>query len=563
MNVIIVITIIALVALFMVWLFNASKPKDEVIVNNAIKKYPKLVAALLKRNYTDLYSLTDKEKSTISLMSKQDWKDWLLLQNDAIKLIEQYPIAFDDYIIEYFDKSIYNRPLAKTDGGKLFVPIKQKRKKLIAALTFDELRSLCSETSDNWETREKRISRAAEIRNDNPQGFLFYTKTKKKESFSSLDILRDKHFIEQYQKFAQDAEVYIEWEKRQEEYAGHYYGIVKEVYGNSGRYVYDIPYNRITDEGKYVNSKFKIWQSFSYSFSSSHLDLQTKSYKEAYERVSEFKNRTRFFYDSVYDSIMKIVENISQIQGNKPMIVFINNCNAEWGQASYDYHYKRLKNRLNDKYYDYCEISSLYQKKTLSPITSIFIVDFLTTNEDLFNNCKSIISFFNGSIPPTIAYHSFLKDYSSEEIFEILETEKKKVVPDAKKSGGNEEDDVKFITKMFEKVNKHPFFSYTAILNYLIGEVDVSRSVKDYWVNQPSKYKFKLENNSDTLKCSYSIDWGNNFISFQFNGNSRSLNEVVKYTYSLFTKMGLMSQFRIRGEAAINKINESGFLAHH
>ena len=96
-----------------------------------------------------------------------------------------------------------------------------------------------------------------------------------------------------------------------------------------------------------------------------------------------------------------------------------------------------------------------------------------------------------------------------------------------------------------------------------IGEVDVSRSVKDYWVNQPSKYKFKLENNSDTLKCSYSIDWGNNFISFQFNGNSRSLNEVVKYTYSLFTKMGLMSQFRIRGEAAINKINESGFLAHH
>ncbi len=461
MNVIIIIAVVAIMTLLIVVLLKNAYAKDDASIKHIIQKYPDLVSALLNRNKVTVTTiLSNEEKDLIKSLSKQDWIEWHELQTAAVHLSNKYPLEFDDYIMEFFNSSM-NRPLAQSRGN-LFVPIAQKRKRVISALKLDELRQLCSESNDCWEKRKIRISKMADIQNHNPKGFQRYCKIKQKQELSSLEIIRDKNLIEQFQRFAEQSQNDEEWEIRQDSFALKYYEILKGKYGSAGRYVYEIPYNRITEEGECVKSKFKIWQSFSSAFSSSHLNQQTSSYIEAYNRVSAFKNRTRYFYDSVYNTIIDVIKQISIDENDKPLVIFVNNCNAEWDQISYDYHYKRLKKGLKREHIFSCDLNRLYEYQLPYQISSIFIVDFLTTNEDLYNNCKSIISYFD-KVKPTIAYHSFLKDYSADEILELLEAEKREQIKKASSPKiYSKDEDIKFIIKLFEKVNKHPYFSYTA-----------------------------------------------------------------------------------------------------
>ena len=117
---------------------------------------------------------------------------------------------------------------------------------------------------------------------------------------------------------------------------------------------------------------------------------------------------------------------------------------------------------------------------------------------------------------------------------------------------------------MILKVNKHSYFSYTAITNTLIGRAGGANAIKKVWLDDPSKYHFKMEDSTGVMiKGSYSLDNELNYIEFNMSGSKTSVDDVSKYTYKLFLEMGIWNQFKSKGEDAINRMNSMGLLSTH
>lgn len=545
-------------------MYHTLKTKEERPVDHILKKYPKKVCALLyKDQVLSTSDLTDDEKKRILSLSNQEWEEWDLLLHQVIAIADKHTFAFDDYIIEAMPQAS-KRPLTKTEGN-VFVSVSQCREYLINALTYAELKLILSQTTNDWERREKRIDKAASVQEENAEGMKAYIQQKKKSTFSSMEILRDRKLIEQLENLSQLVAAYTEWEPRQEKFALKYYEITKEKYSNCGRYVYDIPYNRQTLSGKLESSKYRVWQSFSKSFSSYHLDKQSKTYIQSYNDIAKFKDRNRYFLDSVYESVFSVIKKIEETAGTTPLIILINNCNAEWGKDSYDYHYRRIRSRLQEGKYTFCNIDELADLDS-SIFSTVCIIDFLTTNEELFTNCNLIVSHFGSKIP-NIGYHSFIKEYSEQEISEIIENEKKAHEEPSKPTPppnlfNSADDEIRFAKQMLMRINKHPFFAYTALINLLIGNINGSSVVKPTWLDNPDKYSVELSNNHGNVSCRYSTDYGSNYTSVSFTGNTHSVDEVSTFMYGLFRKMGVWNQFKLNAEIAVSTINQNGYLSH-
>lgn len=563
---IIILVLIIVLVLLLTMMHKAFNPKEDMFVYNIIKKYPRHVSALLhKENISNSSQLTDEDKKKISSLSDQEWEEWEMMISQVTKLAEKYTIVFDDFVTEVVP-TVYERPLAQSKG-KLFVPVMQKRKNVIGAFTYAELKLILSLTPEEWEIRRKRIEKANIVKNTNAEGMKTYAQLKNKDSFASVEILRDRSFIEQLNECALLDTAYTKWEKTQEQFASQYYEVVKNSYSSCGRYIYDIKYKRQSKLGELKNSQYKMWQSFSNSFSSYHLDEQPEKYVQSYNNIAEFKSRERYFNDWVYESVFNIFKGIEEYEGNAPLVVFITNCNAEWEKNSYDYHYRRIRRKLHESNYQYCNIDELITVDS-SRYSCVFIVDFLTTNEELFANCNLVVSYFGKNVP-TIGYHSFIKEYSEDEILEIINKERKNNNKDnaaqggAQKSLATEEDDINYAKQMLKKMNKHPFFAYTALVNLLIGNINGSSVVKPAWLDNPAKYSVSMSNNNGTMRCEYSTDYGSNYTLFPFSGDTHSVDNVAKFMCSLFKRMGIWNQFKMKAENAVSIINRNGYLAHH
>ncbi len=125
-------------------------------------------------------------------------------------------------------------------------------------------------------------------------------------------------------------------------------------------------------------------------------------------------------------------------------------------------------------------------------------------------------------------------------------------------------DDVAFIKSLFLKVNRHSFYSYLAITNTLIGEAGGSLSTKEKWLTNPRKYYFKIIKSKDgVISGQYSFDGGESYSDLSIKGNPRDINDVSRYTYLLFNKMGVLKEFEAKGRDAVEYINERRFLADH
>ena len=97
----------------------------------------------------------------------------------------------------------------------------------------------------------------------------------------------------------------------------------------------------------------------------------------------------------------------------------------------------------------------------------------------------------------------------------------------------------------------------------MAGTIKGSSTAKKAWLDNPNKYIVELKKNEGIINCKFSTDYGASYVPIQFMGDTRSADDVAKFMYNLFAKMGVWSQFRKNAEEAVSVINRNGYLSHH
>ena len=580
-DIIAIVLIVAVIIAVAVYIIAKSNEKKRHI-SSLMKSHPVLAMVLLDcEKVPPISMITEEQSSKILSLSDSDWAEWESLRKHTKSLAEKYPHTLYGYISSSFPQ-IKERVNYKK-GIKLFSPIPQKVKVAVASLLLDELRQIDADPEKVWEQRDKLRLSAANVKQKYPEGYKTYCIVHNDKSPSDGVIVSNQRHIAELQKLYDESKAYEGWEKKQETFSSDFWQILKDVRSQDGRYTYDVPFNKPTRTGTLVESKFKVWQGFCESFSSFLKDRQTDSFIERFNKISDFKNRERFFYDRVYDEIFKIITNFDKKIEGKLYVILIDRCKLNWSKRTYDYHYRHIRELLNDSEIHIINFSELPFENAPGDIGGVFILDFVTSNEELKNNCKLIIEHFNKSVP-LIGYYSMEKEYDEAELLVLSENNEGYLKPtegiaedelpfdeeniENDDNNGDEfydeeSRDISLIKQCISKVRKHAFFSYIAIPNTWFGEAGQSDATRAVWLSQPSKYHFKLVDKVGKIACEYSVNGRRTYQEFSIEGNKGDIDDVTRFTYLLLKKMNILEEFKLNGHKAVEFMNEQGILAYH
>lgn len=519
-----------------------------------VKENCRIQAAMLldKKEIAADYAFTSEDIKIIEKIPLEEWRHWRWQIDMAEGIAAEYPTVFFEYIREYFPQVLRRKPSAN---------------RIIESLLPEELSLIITEPDDKWKKRIEINQKAYSIKQSFKEGYETYCEITRNDSPKPAEIFSNHYKIADLQKAYEQSLIYKAWGKRQENFDEKYYEICKTCRANDGRLTYQVEFTHYDKYNKRVYSKFKIWQGFVESYSYEYEDLQPSHMKACRKNLPEFLKKERHFKDSVYDGIYNIIESVSNMQESKPLIVFVCSSIHKCSQDTYDYHYKYLRKKLVSDSYETINMESITDIHKDNEYKSVIIIDFITNNYDMKNNCRLIAEYFTKK-QPCIAYYSLLKKYTKEEMkkFYRNSTTKdeqnglvKQTPPPSPKSNAT----IEFIKSQFQRVNKHPFFSYIAITNTLIGEAAHAEEVKKQWLTNPSVYQVRIYCPKTHIEAQYSIDGGKNYTSFNVKSDSSSLDDVVEFTYRLFKSMGVLSLFSEKGSKAIDYMNRYGFLSTH
>ena len=284
------------------------------------------------------------------------------------------------------------------------------------------------------------------------------------------------------------------------------------------------------------------------------LDKQTISYLQRYKKIEEFKNLGRYFCERVYEDVFSIITRLNdEIEGDL-FVFFVNQCSFDWSNNTYNYHYKHLRKLIDNSEIKRFDLSELPLVNDNGKVGGVFVFDFITSNNDLKNNCRYIIEHFSLSAP-FLGYYSMEKEHDEDELLKLAE----------KHDGylNSEEKDIEFIKECLLKIRKHTFFSYIAIPNTWIGEAGHSKETKEQWLDTPTKYDFKTKDDAGLISGKFSIDGGMSYEDISIEGDGFDVDETAKFTYLLFKNMGVLSLFKENGHKAIQYMNDHNILAYH
>lgn len=522
-------------------------------IRTLMKKYPSLVLILLNcEKLPSFLAITKEQTAKMLSLSDSDWEEWETLNKKVVSLAEKYPQTLYDFIITSFPKCKERVNYKK--GVKLFTTISQKVKFAVASLLLEELRKVDADPEKIWKERDVLRLFATNIRNKYPEGYNSYCLIHNDKSPKDSVVVNNKKHIAELQKLYDESKAYEGWEKKQEEFCSKYWQILKDVRSQDGRYTYNVSFNKPTRKGTLIESKFKVWQGFCESFSSHLLDKQDEIFKARFNKIPEFENRNRFYYDRVYNQIFEIVSKFKEEVSKDLYVILINRCKHNWSERTYDYHYRHIREVIDESDIKRFNFSDLPLVNDNGNIGGIFILDFITSNEELMNNCKLIIEHFRKSVP-LIGYYSLMKEYDEEEL--------KKCAQNHEGFLSSEEKDIEFVKKCLLEIRKHTFFSYIAILNTWIGEACHSKETKEQWLDTPTKYNLKINDETESISGKYTIDWGVSYENIIIKGDKFDVDDTANFTYHLFKKMGIFSQFKENGYKAIKYMNDHNILAYH
>ncbi len=416
---IITLFLIAIVCTATIAYFVVKSYKKVSRINSIMKAHPSLVMALLNNEELPSFMELSKEQiEKILSFSDDDWDEWESLKDRVLNIAQQYPDTLFEFINEHFPEN--SERITYKKNVNLFTPIPQKVKYTLTSLSLEELRMIDADSEDIWKERDKLRLSLSKIKRKFPEGYETYCSIHKSSTLLYSVIISDKKQIIELQKLYEDSKGYEGWEKRQKEFCSKFWKILKDIRSQDGRYTYQVPYMKPTRTGTLVESEFKVWQGFCESFSSFLKNRQTDSFYKRYTEISLLKERRVHFYDNVYDEILEIIKKINEeIEGNV-VVVFVDKCKREWSKLSYNYHYRHIREILNDtdiRRYNFSELPLINDD---GHIGGIFILDMVTSNDELKYNSKLIVEHFNKSVP-LIGYYSMEKEYDEEELLKIAE----------------------------------------------------------------------------------------------------------------------------------------------
>lgn len=548
---IIAIVLVVVVCFATIMYFFTTKRKKTKRIRSLLESYPDFVLVLLDEEKLPSATAMSKEQANkILSFSDCDWEEWKSLSVRCQNLANKYPKTLYDFINEHFPKhkerTSYKKNMAR------FTPV-PKIEFAVASLLLDELRKIDSDSESVWHQRDDQRQLADKIRQKFPEGYKTFFSIQKSSNPQYSEIVYAKRQIAELQKLYEESKGYEGWEKKQEDFCITFWNILDDVRPQDGRYPYWVSFNKPSFKGSLSESKFKVWQGFCNSFSSFLLDKQTDDFKTNYDRITSFKNRNRFFINQVYDNIFEIIEKIdSKLEGDL-FVIFIDECKRKWRRISYDYHYKYIRELIDDSDIFRFNFSELPSVTDNGNIGGVFVLDFITSNEELISNCKFIIEHFNKSVP-LIGYYSMIKEYDEEELLSLAKGNERFL--------DSEENDIEFIKKCLLQVRKHSYFSYLAIPNTWIGEAAHAEATKSKWLDNPAQYDFKTTDKEGCISGKYSIDGGKNYKVISVAGDIFDVDDIAQFTYRLLKGMNVLSQFKENGHKAIEYMNTVGFLAH-
>ena len=550
---IIAIVLVIAVVIAVIGYFSIKSNGKRNRIKSIIKRYPSFALTLLNCEKLPHISLiTEEQSAKILSLSDSDWEEWESLYKGVRSLAEKYPHTLYDFINSSFPKC--KERVNYNKGVKLFTPIPQKVKVAVASLLLEELRKIDADSEKVWKERDALRLYATNIRQKYPEGYKSYCLVHNDRFPKDSVVVNNKKHIAELQKLYDESKAYEGWEKKQEEFCSKFWQILKEVRSHDGRYTYDVTFNKPTRKGTLIESKFKVWQGFCECFSSHLLDEQDENFKASFDKIPDFKRQTRYFYNRVYDQIFEIISQFAEKVSGDLYVILIDRCNRNWSERTYDYHYSHIREVIDESDIKRFNFSDLPSVNDNGNIGGIFILDFITSNEELMSNCKLIIEHFRQSVP-LIGYYSLMKEYDEEELRELAKSHEGFL--------SSEKKDIEFIKNCLLQIQKHSFFSYLAIPNTWIGEASNAEDTKECWLDNPTKYEFKTKDEEGHISGEYSIDGGISYEDITIEGDGFDVDDTAHFTYHLFKKMGVLSQFKKKGQKAIDYMNKQGFLAYH
>ncbi len=550
---IIAIVLILSVVIVVIGYFIIKSNGNNKRIKTIIKEHPSLTLILLNcEKLPPISAITEEQSAKILSLSDSEWEEWESLNKKVGILAEKYPHTLYNFISASFPKC--KEKVNYKKGVTLFTPIPQQVNVAVSSLLLEELREIDADPEKVWKERDALRLYAMTIRQKYPEGYNTYCLVHNDKSPKDSVVINNKKHIAELQKLYDESKAYEGWEKKQEEFCSKYWQILKDVRSQDGRYSYDVSFNKPNRKGTLVESKFNVWQGFCEGFSSYLIDEQDDDFKAHFDKIFDFERQTRYFYNRVYDQIFEIISKCEEKVDGNLYVILIDICKRNWSKKTYDYHYNHLKEKLDESDIRRFNYSDLPSVKDNGNIGGIFILDFITSNEELMSNCKLIIEHFTKSAP-LIGYYSLMKEYDEDELRTI-----------AKKCEGylnSEEKDIDFLKNCLLQIQKHSFFSFVAIPNTWIGEALNAEITKKIWLDNPTKYNFKSKDEEGYISGEFSIDGGETYSNISIKGDHFDVDDVAEFTYQLFKKMGVMSQFKKNGHKAIEYMNKMGFLASH
>ena len=408
---IIALIVIALLAMAITIIVHINTPKRKLykyIISNCLHQ----VAVILdKDEIPENYSFTQEEKLVIEEIPLEEWMHWHNQVEMAKSVAKKYPLAFNDMLLELFPQVYRRKSVVKRQSNKNI----NKNEVLVEGLLTKEISLIIAETEENWNKRICNNSKASKIRLSNKEGYETYCEIKKNTHPTTIDILRDSNEIIELQKAYNQSIIYNDWIKRQNEFGSKYYNLCKEHRDSDGRFPYQVKFTYNDKYFKRIESEFKVWQGFVGSYSYECEELLPSHMVSNRNNLPKWKSQGRYYSNRVYDGLFKVVEGLTNIQGSKPLVVFVFSSRYEWSMDTYNYHYKYLRNLLESNGYNTVNMETLSDISNKAEYESVMIVDLITHNDDLKLNCKLIAEYFTKK-QPNIAYYSLLKEYTKEEV---------------------------------------------------------------------------------------------------------------------------------------------------
>gem|GEM_PF-2162961 len=314
---------------------------------------------------------------------------------------------------------------------------------VVSAAKYTDLEKIANQSIDYWSNEEQRLQEQEkrrqkiereydEISRLYPNGLKKWTKL---NSFSTHEkVVSNRFKIRDYEQAIKEAQEFDKWEEEQREFTKKCRDLVHDYLPGFGCYPYEVPFIKTNEDGKSINGKYLVWQSFAGSYCvETDLDYTGfKRVKDNTNNLDEFKNKQRYY--PVYEKIRHFIEHLSN---DYSVSVYLCANNTEWDVESLHFHYYscdgasfydlpdnvEICDPVTDALLDGTEIN--YDNYPELRNRHIIIVEMQTENNHLKEVCKNIIE-KNKKNRPLITYISFLKGYDREEMMKLINEEKQK-----------------------------------------------------------------------------------------------------------------------------------------